>query len=136
MFSARSLARYAPRPAVRPQAVQQPHLISTSFAPIRSSTSAFSTSACAKSSGEGVGESKPIGGENPISARADGVKKAVKSVAEGAEGVAQQATGDEQSTFGREAKHPGPDPRNVHQQEQDKGRKAGLAHKGEQQGAI
>lgn len=42
----------------------------------------------------------------------------------------------EQSTFGREEKHPGPDPRNVHEQEQDKGRKAGLAHKGKQQGAI
>ena len=43
---------------------------------------------------------------------------------------------DEQSTFGREEKHPGPDTRNVHKKEQDLGKKEGLAHKGKQQGAI
>lgn len=38
-------------------------------------------------------QTKPVGGENPVSARASGVKKAAKSVAEGVEGVAQKATG-------------------------------------------
>ncbi|GAA5988794.1 hypothetical protein JCM10908_006174 [Rhodotorula pacifica] len=133
-MSIRTIARAMPRQASALSSMQ-PHLL-LRIAPIRSSSAALSTSTRLYSSGEGMGESKPVGGDNPLSARASGVKKAAKSVAEGVEGIAQKATGDEQSNLGREEKHPGPDPRNLHEIEQDKGRKEGLAHKGEQQGAV
>ncbi|BGP58277.1 hypothetical protein JCM8202_000961 [Rhodotorula sphaerocarpa] len=138
MQAIRTLSRSAPRQA-RLVAAPQPHLIA-SFAvaaPVRSRTALFSTSALArKESEEGVVGKESLGGDGPVSARAEGVKQAAKSVAEGAEGVAQKVTGDEQSTFGREAKTPGPDPRNVQEQEHDKGRRDGLARKGDEQGAL
>ncbi|GAA5953753.1 hypothetical protein JCM8115_004141 [Rhodotorula mucilaginosa] len=133
MLRFQSVVRAVPRQSS--SSILPPHL-SLRIAPIRSSNAALSTSARLYSSGEGVGETKPVGGENPVSARASGVKKAAKSVADGVEGIAQKATGDEQSTFGRQEKHPGPDTRNVHEQEQDLGKKEGLAHKGKQQGAV
>ncbi|GAA6033045.1 hypothetical protein JCM8097_000116 [Rhodosporidiobolus ruineniae] len=89
------------------------------------------TSVWREDPGEGVGEKKPVGGDNPISARLKGVGKAAKSVAEGTAGIAEKAVGEENPTH-----HAGPDARDVQHQEQDKGKKAGLAHKGEQQGAI
>jgi len=42
----------------------------------------------------------------------------------------------EQSSLGTDKKHPGPDSRTHIEAEEEKGRKEGLAHKGEQQGAI
>ncbi|GAA5865593.1 hypothetical protein JCM3774_002061 [Rhodotorula dairenensis] len=134
MLALRNLARAAPRQASL-SAVSRPHLCAR-IAPLRSSGATFATSVHVGGPGEGVGESKPVGGDNPVSARASGVKKAAKSVADGVEGLAQKATGGEQSNFGREEKHPGPDSRNVHEKEQELGRKEGLAHKGKQQGAV
>lgn len=98
-----------------------------------------------------------------MSARAKGVAKAAKTAVDGAIGMGQAATGvrpslpsplhsplslvqsggrradnraQEQSSLGTDQKHPGPDSRTHIEAEEEKGRKEGLAHKGEQQGAI
>ncbi|GEM12316.1 hypothetical protein Rt10032_c20g6333 [Rhodotorula toruloides] len=112
-----------------------------SLAPSSSSTQPHlvalrSLSSSSKCSGEGMGKKESVGGSNPVTARAHGVKQAAKSVADGATGVAQKATGDEQSNLGADEKVPGPDTRDALQAEEDKGKKHGLAHKGEQQGSI
>ncbi|BGO94450.1 hypothetical protein NBRC10512_001138 [Rhodotorula toruloides] len=167
MLTLRTLVQRAPlaRLSLASSSSTQPHLISLR-------TRASST----KCSGEGMGKKESVGGSNPVTARAHGVKQAAKSVAEGATGVAQKATGvrspphlvhtmlaltaflspllslvhptrprrnrpsdrgqDEQSNLGTDEKIPGPDTRDALQAEQDKGKKHGLAHKGEQQGAI
>ena len=114
MLRLQSIARAVSRQSS--SSLVPPHL-SLRIAPIRSSNASLSTSARLYSSGEGVGEvsgtlstsarrknrtdpspvcceqTEPVGGENPVSARASGVKKAAKSVADGVEGVAQKATG-------------------------------------------
>ncbi|GAA6050371.1 hypothetical protein JCM3770_004005 [Rhodotorula araucariae] len=88
-----------------------------------------------KDPGEGVGKKEPVGGDNPVSARAKGVASGLKSAVEGAIGIGQAATG-EQSSLGAGKKHPGPDTRDSLHALKDKGKEEGLAHKGKQQGAI
>ncbi|BGP34615.1 hypothetical protein JCM10296v2_006437 [Rhodotorula toruloides] len=127
MLTLRTLVQRAPlaRLSLASSSSTQPHLVSLR-------TLASST----RCNGEGMGKKESVGGSNPVTARAQGVKQAAKSVAEGATGVAQKATGDEQSNLGTDEKIPGPDTRDALQAEEDKGKKHGLAHKGEQQGAI
>uniref|UniRef100_A0A0K3CEX6 Uncharacterized protein n=1 Tax=Rhodotorula toruloides TaxID=5286 RepID=A0A0K3CEX6_RHOTO len=134
MLTLRTVVQRAPlaRLSLASSSSTQPHLISL--------RTLASSSRC---SGEGMGKKESVGGSNPVTARAQGVKHAAKSVAEGATGVAQKATGvrssprqDEQSNLGTDEKIPGPDTRDALQAEEDKGKKHGLAHKGEQQGAI
>ncbi|GAA5836608.1 hypothetical protein JCM9279_000443 [Rhodotorula babjevae] len=97
---------------------------------------AFAASALVrKDPGEGVKGTEKVGEENPVSARAKGVANAAKTAVDGAIGMGQAATG-EQSSLGTDKKHPGPDSRTHIEAEEEKGRKEGLAHKGEQQGAI
>ncbi|GAA5948418.1 hypothetical protein JCM3775_003937 [Rhodotorula graminis] len=120
---ARTTARAcAPAARLRP-AAPPPHL-----------SRAFAASALVrKDPGEGVKGTETVGEENPVSARAKGVAKAAKTAVDGAIGVGQAATG---SSLGTDKKHPGPDSRTHIEAEEEKGRKEGLAHKGEQQGAI
>ncbi|GAA5821691.1 hypothetical protein JCM11251_000974 [Rhodosporidiobolus azoricus] len=106
-------------------AVQLPH-----FAAVRGIAS---SAVVRKDPGEGMGKKESIGGDNPISARAKGVGKAAKGVAEGVAGAAEAAVGVPEKD---RKNHAGFDSRNVHEQEQDKGKREGLAHKGEQQGAV
>ncbi|GAA5852238.1 hypothetical protein JCM5353_004082 [Sporobolomyces roseus] len=87
-----------------------------------------------KSPNEGMGEKKPVDSVNPLEARGEGVKNAAKSVLEGAQGLAQKATGTHEGN--PNAKHPGPSPKTVRQEEIDRGLKEGLAKKGEEQGGL
>ncbi|GAA6010880.1 hypothetical protein JCM10207_003973 [Rhodosporidiobolus poonsookiae] len=88
-----------------------------------------------KSVGEGVGEKKSIGGDNPVSARLKGVGKAAKGVAEGAAGAAEAAAG-EQVPSDKRQHVAGADSRDVQQQAKDEGKKEGLAKGHGQQGSI
>ncbi|GAA5918317.1 hypothetical protein JCM6882_008211 [Rhodosporidiobolus microsporus] len=98
------------------------------FAAVRALSS---SSRWQKDPGEGVGKKESIGGDDPVSARAKGVGKAAKSVAEGVAGAAEAAVPKEKRKH-----HAGPDSRDVQQQEKDKGKAEGLAKKGEEQGSL
>ncbi|GAA5874054.1 hypothetical protein JCM8547_004816 [Rhodosporidiobolus lusitaniae] len=102
-------------------------------APLAARTMA--TSACRMSEGEGIGKKEPIRGTDPISARAKGVGKAVKGVAEGMAGLGEKAVGKD-ADRDDSAHQAGADSRDVLHQEIDKGKKKGLAKKGEEQGAL
>ncbi|GAA5838558.1 hypothetical protein JCM3766R1_006010 [Sporobolomyces carnicolor] len=74
---------------------------------------------------------KSIKGENPVTARAETAKNAVKSVASGVKGAAQKATGQ------GEAKTDAMDVagKNEIEQQVERGRKEGIAKKGDEQAA-
>ncbi|GJN93630.1 hypothetical protein Rhopal_006687-T1 [Rhodotorula paludigena] len=130
------LSRTLARPAAA-SALLRPHCAAVAASARVPHFRAISSSlAQRKDPGEGVGEKKAVGGDNPVSARAKGVAKGVKGVAEGVTGIAQEVTGESQSNLGTSKKVPGADSRDVHKQARDQGMKEGLAHKGEQQGAI
>ncbi|GAA6017782.1 hypothetical protein JCM11491_004617 [Sporobolomyces phaffii] len=81
---------------------------------------------------QGMGGKEPIKEENPVSARAEGVKNAAKSVLDGAKGAAQKVTGTgEGSTSAMD--FVGKNPR---EEQVEIGRKAGLEKKGEEQGGL
>ncbi|GAA6002960.1 uncharacterized protein JCM10292_000267 [Rhodotorula paludigena] len=127
------LSRTLARPAAA-SALSRPHCAAVAASARVPHFRAISSSlALRKDPGEGVGEKKAVGGDNPVSARAKGVAKGVKGVAEGVTGVAQEVTG---SNLGTSKKVPGADSRDVQNQARDQGMKEGLAHKGKQQGAI
>ncbi|GAA6061803.1 hypothetical protein JCM10212_004859 [Sporobolomyces blumeae] len=102
------------------------------FAAIGRSRFVSTSPVSAKSPGEGVGEKVPVEDENPVSARAKGVKNAVKEAAGGAQKAAKKATGQDGSvgpSNGFEGKY-------QNEEEVEKGRKHGLAKKGEEQGGL
>ncbi|BGP26946.1 hypothetical protein JCM10295v2_005908 [Rhodotorula toruloides] len=134
-----------------------------SLAPSSSSTQPHlvalrSLSSSSKCSGEGMGKKESVGGSNPVTAqgdwrafslllfvvqaRPDGVSSPFPSPAPPPTRLDLTATTtfrsrqDEQSNLGADEKVPGPDTRDALQAEEDKGKKHGLAHKGEQQGSI
>ncbi|GAA5954961.1 hypothetical protein JCM21900_005947 [Sporobolomyces salmonicolor] len=163
MIAARTVLRSSASHIARPQPAQL-------AAPARFVSS---SPVCAKSAGEGKGErssngtltaaptrshsgsldeqKKAVGGSNPVSARAEGVKQAAKSVVEGAQGIAQKATGkypvlimrcpaplarDKTAKGDTSDKHAGPSSKSVLGEEIDRGLKEGGVKKKDEQGSI
>ncbi|GAA5915891.1 hypothetical protein JCM5296_002525 [Sporobolomyces johnsonii] len=124
MFTARTTLRSAASLVARPRPAQLS--VQTRFV--------SSSPVWAQSAGEGKGEKKDVGGSDPVSARAEGVKNAAKSFVEGAQGLAQKATGTAKGDTSD--KHPGPSHKSVLGEEIERGLKEGGVKKGDEQGSI
>ncbi|GAA5932207.1 uncharacterized protein JCM15063_001154 [Sporobolomyces koalae] len=80
-------------------------------------------------------QKKDVGGSNPVSARGEGVKNFAKSVAEGAQGIAQKVTGNhEGNPNAKDGGFSGGKYQN--EEEVEKGMKTGVDKKGDEQSSI